>query len=217
MQPNLIFLSGPHGSGKTTLLNILLKDIPFSMSPELETRTLKFDIEPKERLILKVCQRSLENYEYLDISDKNPGRLILGNRCIYDQQAYNAAYCLMGWISKDELETCNQLAENFYINSLKEPYAIVLNPPLEKIKEHLERRWAEKGKKWREGDMGYLKIVNDVYKMFRDKEKIFYIDKEIDLKTKKEVCEIAEWVKDISEEHKRNSIGELKVEMTSTF
>ena len=194
MQKNLVFFSGPHGSGKSTLIDILLKEIPNAISPELKTKTSKFQTEPKERQIMKTCQRSIENYEYLEIAIRNPEKIILGNRCIYDVIAYNETYHSRKWIPKDELAKNNRFAKECFIEELNKPYAIILNPDLEIVKLHLEKRWKEKEKKWNENDMDYLKAACESYGMFKNNERIFYISKEINLDNTFEIKKIVDWI-----------------------
>ncbi|MDD5191876.1 MAG: AAA family ATPase [Candidatus Nanoarchaeia archaeon] len=198
MQNNLFFLCGPHGSGKTTLAS-LLAEKENVLVPELFSRTIKLNTDPKDRLVLKICQRSLENFEYLETARRNPDKIVLGNRCIYDQLTYNLVYAYRGWLDKNKVEKYNLLSENLYINSLKEPFAIVLNPGFDVVKKHLEKRWQEKGKKWREDDWEYDRLACDVYEQFKDNEKIFYINHEIDLNSGDEISRVYEWMKEIKE------------------
>ena len=191
-------MCGPHGSGKTTLTNLLAEKEQV-LVPELFSKTIKLNTNPKDRLILKVCQRSLENFEYLETAKKNPDKIVLANRCIYDQLTYNLVYAYRGWLDKDEVDKYNFLSENFYINSLKEPFAIVLNPGFDIVKKHLEKRWQEKGKKWREDDWEYDRLACEVYEQFKDNEKIFYIDHEVDLNSGNEVNQAYEWMKEIKD------------------
>ena len=190
---SLIFLSGPHGSGKTTLLNRILAEIPDTISPELKTKTSKFDVNPKDRRILKICQRIIENFEYLQIAERTPEKTVLGNRCIYDNDAYTLAYHARGWITKDELERYERMTYDLYLPQLQEPLAIVLNPPFPVVKAHLEKRWEEKGKKWRENDLEYLTAACNAYTTFKERPNVHYIDHEVNLSGKNDIQEIANW------------------------
>jgi thymidylate kinase len=178
---NLVFLSGPHGSGKTTLVKKLLEAIPDAIFPDLETKCIKFDTDPRQRLALKIAERSLENYEYLTIARKNPEKLVFGNRCIYDHYAYSRAYYDRGWILEFEMRRYNECADLCFPKELGSPYAIVLNPRYEIVKLHLEARWKHNIRKWNEKDPDYLRATCYAYKTFGlkpYKDKILYIDKE---------------------------------------
>jgi len=199
MQNNLFFLCGPHGSGKSTLGKGLAKDNSKILIPELFSRNVKFNTEPVYRQILKICSRAIENFEYLEIAKKNPDKIVLGNRCIYDVLAYNWVYFQRGWTFKETYEMYDTYATDFFRNENSEPYAIVLNPGLDRVLEHLKKRWQEKGKKWREEDLEYARLACEAYKQFSDNEKIFYIDCEIDLESRIEVKEAYEWMKEIKE------------------
>ncbi|MGV8152193.1 MAG: AAA family ATPase [Candidatus Nanoarchaeia archaeon] len=199
MANNLFFLCGPHGSGKTTLANELSK-LEEVLVPELYSRNIKLDTAPQDRLILKICQRSLENFEYLQIARKNPDKIVLGNRCIYDQLVYNELYAKKGWINKKETERYNIFSENFYINGLRNPFAIVLNPGFEVCLNHLKKRWSKKGKKWREEDLEYDRLACEGFEKYRNQDNIFYIDHEIDLTSKNDINVVYEWMRDIKGE-----------------
>jgi len=200
MQPNLVFLSGPHGSGKTTLgreLANLSRDI---LIPELYSRNPKFNLDnPSYRQYLKLCSRAIENFEYLDIARKNPEKIILANRGIYDVLAYHEIYFKRGWIRQEEFELLNCFSLETFKGELRNPYAIVVNPGFDVVMQHLQKRWQEKGKKWREDDLEYAKLACLSFEQFRENSNIFYIDHEINLETKVEVFEAFEWLRSLRE------------------
>jgi deoxyadenosine/deoxycytidine kinase len=175
---NLVFISGPHGAGKTTLVNNLAEDSKVIHVPELMTKTPKFHTEPFERMILKIYQRCIENYEAREIAKKMPDKIVIGNRCIYDTQCYAEAYHRLGWISNEEKASIDRLTKDAYFEYFQAPTAIVLNPPIEVLKEHLKERWCKGEKKYREDDMDYLRAAAEAYTeayLMQDRPQVLYI------------------------------------------
>jgi deoxyadenosine/deoxycytidine kinase len=194
-QSNLFYFSGPHGSGKTTLTNLLQKyDVRFVI-PDLVTNAVKFDTEPVHRQLLKIFERALENYEYLGIAKKNPDKIIMGNRCVYGVRAYIDVYFQRGWIDEKTKSYYLDLAKHAFKDENDEPYAVILNPGFDVVKRHLHKRWKEKEKKWNEDDEEYTFLACRAYERFRDKDKIFYIDEEVDLGDSSLVKELSGWMK----------------------
>jgi thymidylate kinase len=179
---NLIFLSGPNGSGKTTLSRRLCEEDSRIYAPELYSRCIKFtDVDSEYRHFLKIGQRAIESFEYSEIAQAHPEKIILGNRCIYDPVAYTEAYFNKGWISKKEYESSLSFIPDFFKGDLNAPYAIILNPNPDVCMRHLEKRWTEKPKKWKEDDFSYLEATCNAFKDFSGLENILYLDKEQDL------------------------------------
>ncbi|MDP2925292.1 MAG: deoxynucleoside kinase [Nanoarchaeota archaeon] len=200
---NLFFLSGPHGSGKTTLSD-LLREIPGVLTPDIEMRTPKFysdvpqdEIDFFHRQELKHAERAIENYEYSEIARKNPDKIIIGNRCIYDVLVYDEAYSQRGWITEEQKEILKKNSEHLF-GSLREPYAIILNTGIEACIRHLENRWKTKNKKFMESDMDYLSAVCSAFEDYRFYSNVYYIDHELDLGNKSEIERISEWIDSIS-------------------
>lgn len=194
---NLIYLCGPHGSGKSTLAEKLKRKNARVLIPELFSRNVKFNIEDEEyRQVLKICSRAIENFEFLQIAKENPEKIVLGNRCLHDVLAYNWVYFNRGWIPKDTYERYNQYARDFFRQDNSEPFAIILNPEFEACKSHLEKRWLEKGKKWREEDLEYARLACEAYKRLEGMNNTMYIGHEIDLENR-EVESISEWLDEV--------------------
>lgn len=200
MQNNLFYLCGPHGSGKTTLGDKLREVDSRIVIPELFSRNVKFDADPRYRQYLKICGRAIENFEYWQIADKNPGKIILGNRCVYDVLAYNEVYHRRGWVDDETGQDYNLHASDFFQGYNSEPFAIMLNPGFEVCREHLKMRWKEKGKKWHEEDEKYLQLACEAYQSFEDNPRIFYVDYEVDLSLGVDVNRVIHWINEINSE-----------------
>ncbi|MBW3015778.1 deoxynucleoside kinase [Candidatus Woesearchaeota archaeon] len=201
MQPNLFYLGGPHGAGKTTLSELLAKENPRIMLPELYSRNIKFHTDPYYRQVLKVCNRAIENFEYLKIAKDNPDKIVIGNRSIYDVLAYNWVYYARGWISKQTWQQYDEHAKDFFRNENSEPNAIIVNPDLDIVLKHLGMRWEKKGKKWREDDTEYARLACEAYKRLQGKPNIYYIDKEINF-SKSVLDSVNSWLLSLSEPKK---------------
>ncbi|MEK6846385.1 MAG: AAA family ATPase [Nanoarchaeota archaeon] len=195
MQPNLFYLSGPHGSGKTTLEQLLKEADTRILVPELISNAPKFDIEPVYRQRMKLCERAIENYEYLKLAREHPERLVLGNRCLYDVLAYHWVYYAKGWISQEEFNFHNRYAQELFLEENASPNCIVLNPSYPVVQRHLEERWKSKPKKWGEDDERYTQLACEVYERLEGRENVFYIDHEINLQDSPEIPRILRWMK----------------------
>lgn len=136
-----IFISGPHGGGKSTLINKLRNasnlflendfDIDFTTNfPSISS------LSHFERSLLRIYHRFfIVNYAQ-KLAKENPGKVILANRTVYDSEAYINAYHELKWISEDQFQKLNFVISNFTFR----PHAIILNPPLEVIKNRLDKR-----------------------------------------------------------------------------
>jgi len=189
---NLVFISGPQGAGKSTLIEKLRG--PDIIISDFEIDLPKPDSLPFERQKLKISQKVLEGAHNLTLSVANPDKTVIGNRCIYDVLTYNTSFRLRFWYGRDEEMMLNQLAREMFSESLISPFAIVLNPGYKVVRKHLEERWAKKGKKWREDDEMYLKIVCQEYGDFRHKSGIFYIYHEVNLNSDGEIASLRRWI-----------------------
>ncbi len=204
---NLVFVSGPHGSGKSTLITNLVEGIPNAISPALRTRSPQFywggDEEVLEmnffhRQALKYAQRAFENYEYLAVAKREPDKLVIGDRCIYDAHAYREAGIKLGWLTEEQDLKIERDLKILNPLELLEPHCIILNPGFEVCRKHLERRWKETGwVKFMETDLKYLRTVCESFEAFKDKEEFFYIGDELDYSRESQLNGLRNWVDSI--------------------
>lgn len=199
MLNNLVFVSGPHGAGKSTLIKDLIKKVPNAVSPNLETRVPQFywgDFEGRidfsHRQALKYAQRAIENYEYWVLALREPDKIVIGDRCIYDSKTYRIAGVDLGWMNKEENHTMENNLKVLYTEDLLSPRAIIFNPEFAIIRANLEKRWRETGWiKFKEKDMGYLKTVCNSFKSFKGQKDIFYLNSR---PNEDSMNQIADWV-----------------------
>ncbi len=175
MTNNLVFISGPHGAGKTTLVERLQQEYSEIIVPELKTTTPKFHTNPSDRQKLKLSQKAIESFEALEIAREQPERIIIGNRCRYDCDAYSLAFHKLGWITLEDHEKLLQIGKFIYTAELYSPLAIVLNPPFEVVKKRLQGRWKKEEKKWNEDDMDYCQAACSAYEQFKTNPRILYL------------------------------------------
>lgn len=117
-----------------------------------------------------------------------------GNRCVYDQKAFNEVYVRCGWFAQKERERYDALATLLYPSALHNPWAIVLNPGFEVVWQHLRRRWETEEKKWREDDCAYIRHACDAYTLLKNNPRVLYIDHEIDLMTDRDTKTVKTWL-----------------------
>ena len=167
---SLFFISGPHGGGKTTLLTKLAQQN--ILRPELVTTSVKIHTNPYERLMLKTCQKALENYEAREVAQANPLQTVIANRCVYDTFAYADAYRALGWISAREHARVYRTARTLFSEA---PRAIILNPPFDVVWSRLQKRWKHAEKKWGEENPDYCRAACAAYEQFASHPHVLYL------------------------------------------
>ena len=202
---NLVFISGPQGSGKSTLISHLTEEIPDAISPELKTKSPQFYWGGDENVLktnffhrqaLKYAQRASENYEYFAAAKREPGKLIIGDRCRYDTCIYRIAGIKLGWISKEQDIEIEEKLRILNLDELMEPFCIILNPGFESCQNHLQKRWNETGWiKFMETNMNYLKEVCESFQELKSINNILYIGENIDYSKKCALDNIKNWIK----------------------
>lgn len=190
----ILYFSGPHGAGKSSLIKGVCSSNPdFLLYPDrLEFAKME---EPRLRHKSKITKYFQEYCDQLNFEKENPGKIIIGDRCMYDSYAYGRAFVKLGWLSKEDNALHEYLTEKWFENDIKPQHLVVLNPPLESIVERLRKRWEKKAKKWREEDFQYLKAAHEQYKelpnLFTGKN-LLYLNKDTTIED--EVNQTLEWV-----------------------
>jgi thymidylate kinase len=151
---NTIYFSGPHGAGKSSFIEAITKAHPgrFALYPD------RLNFVKVEEPITRNRSKYVKYYhEWLDqgkFAEENPGKTVLGDRCLYDGIVYGRAFTRLGFITLQDQERNEQIGRllfDKYPDNL-----VVLNPPLDVIVERLKNRWETKPKKWREENLEYL-------------------------------------------------------------
>lgn len=195
-----IFISGPHGGGKSTLIeklkeraNLFLEN-DFDIDFTIDFPSISF-LSHFERSLMRLYHRFFITNHAQRLAKENPEKVILTNRTIYDSEAYINAYHELKWISEDQFQKLNFVVKNFTFR----PYAIILNPPLEVIKNRLGKRRDEatrtnRDKIFKNEDSDiFLENLHSYFKTFRGKDNVIYIEDNEEVA----IQEIIAWVKNI--------------------
>lgn len=194
----VVYVAGIHGSGKSTLVRDLAERNNGFVAHKREHR-VKLD-DTFLRLIWRVSKYWIEAQEQADLVRENPGKIILGNRCIYDNFGYAEGFSNLNWISQEDLVQHSDVFRALFDREFRPRNVVHLNPPIDWIKGNLERRWAETGKrKWRESDFEYLKATLDgcrrVYSRIGHSVKVLDLT-ETDREKRVEI--VSDWAKSLS-------------------
>lgn len=195
-----IFISGPHGGGKSTLVEKLKKhtdlflENDFDIDFTIDFPSISF-LSHFERSLMRLYHRFFIANHAQRLAKENPGKVILTNRTVYDSKAYINVYRELKWISEDQFQKLNFVIKNFTFR----PYAIILNPTLEVIKNRLDKRRDEATRinrdrifKDEDSDI-FLENLYNYFKGFKEKDNIIYIEDNDEITIQK----IIVWVKNI--------------------
>ena len=184
MPENVVFLSGVHGTGKSTLKENLLK-LPYIINYD-KCEMTSFD-QIFERQIRRIAKYRIDYERICKLALENPHKIILTDRCILDAYAYLKAFYDLQWLEAEDYNDCLSMIESLFPNSKMFPkHILMLNPPLDKIKEWINKRQNEVGTKWNEKDMRYLEVTYNAYNRLSNPA-IKRIE-DVDLNKRIEVC-----------------------------
>ncbi|MBW3011715.1 deoxynucleoside kinase [Candidatus Woesearchaeota archaeon] len=190
----IIYFSGPHGAGKSSLIKGVESSSPNILRYKDRLEFVKVE-DPRRRHKSKIVKYYQEYCDMLNFHDENPGKIILGDRSLYDGYAYGRAFVNLGWLDKDDCQLHEKIIEMFFEKDEKPQHIVILNPPLEAIIERLHKRWETKSKKWREDNFEYLKAVHEEFRQipdYFDGKRLLYLGDEMTVE--ESVSKTAEWV-----------------------
>jgi len=188
----IIYFSGPHGAGKSSLIRGICNYSPEFVAYPDRLMFAHVD-EPYLRQKSKIAKIFQEYCDQLNFEEENKGKIVLGDRCIYDCLIYAKAYERLGWITKEQNISIKDISEKFF--DCFPSHLVVLNPPLECLVEHIKQRWKKGKKKWREENFQYLKTVYEKFEKLPDyfsgKNLLYINDK---LKVEQEIDKVVDWM-----------------------
>lgn len=178
-----LFLSGPHGGGKTTLTKALLAqssafiengfDIDFTTDfPSLSS------LSHFERCLMRLYHRFfITNYARTQ-AITHPEQCIITNRSVYDSEAYINVYRDLHWISEAQFQKLDLVLKNFQ----PRPATVVLNPPVEVIKQRLQGRRSAATRVNRdtifanEDSDEFIERLHGYFASYKNQENILYLE-----------------------------------------
>ncbi len=148
-----------------------------------------------ERSLIRLYHRFfIANYANV-IAIKNPIRIILTDRTIYDSEAYINVYRKLKWISDKEFQKLDFILNNF----TSRPYAIILNPPVDVIKNRLRKRREAATRTMRdkiflrEDSDEFIELLWKQFRKFKEYPKVLYIEDN----GNKQIQKIVSWAKNL--------------------
>ncbi len=195
-----LFLSGPHGGGKTTLTKALLTqsstfvendfDIDFTTDfPSLSS------LSHFERCLMRLYHRFfITNYARTQ-SLEHPERCIITNRSVYDSEAYTNVYRDLGWISEAQFQKLTLVLQNFN----PRPATVILNPPVEIIKQRLHGRRSAATRVNRdtifanEDSDEFIERLQAYFATYKNEENVLYLENN----DQNEQVQVSRWVNNL--------------------
>lgn len=193
-----VSISGPHGGGKSTLVEKLKRHTDLFLENNFDIDfTIDFPsisaLSHFERSLLRIYHRFFIAGYTKKLVKENPEKVILTNRTIYDSEAYINVYHELKWITENQFQKLNFVINNFTAR----PHAIILNPPLEVIRDRLGKRRGEATRTNRdkifknEDSDEFLDKLHHYFTRFKDGKRFVYVEDNDEVAIQK----IIDWVK----------------------
>ena len=195
MLERAIYISGIHASGKSSLIKDLLEHEEFV---QYETY-LKVDLEHTyHRGVFRLARYWIEAHEIQKLAEENSGKLILVDRCIYDNTAYCKGFHSLGWMSDEELQHHESCVDVMFREFERPKNIVHVAPSSSWVEERLKDRWETTPLKWREDNLEYMNRVLETFSKIYAEMKGVNILRLEETDRKKRVENVFEWIKNSS-------------------
>ena len=173
------------------------------MSPKIKTKSPQYywgeysmgEINYFHRQALKYAQRASEIYEYHIIAAKFPERIILGDRCMIDEEIYRQVNLDLGWITAEQKEEIGTKLNILLLKEYLDPKIIIINPPMEILSKHLEKRRKETGwEKFGEKNMKFVEGSRKRFSELKGRKRTLYIEEEFNSEDYSLIKKIGDWM-----------------------
>lgn len=196
-----IFISGSHGGGKSTLIKRLVKADEFFLDNDFDIDfTVDFPnialLSHFERSLVRLYHRIFIFYYANQLAKKYPQKCVLTNRTVYDSEAYVHVYQALKWINQREFQELDFVLKHFEYR----PYAIVLNPPVRVIMQHLQKRKRLGARSARdklfakEDTAAFVTRLHDYFRKFQRSGRVLYLEDD----SEESMLKIITWARNLN-------------------
>lgn len=160
MLDRVVYVSGIHSSGKSTFIKSLCADE--SCIPYKREHTVNLQ-DTYIRAVWRLTKYYIEANEHSVLSEENRDKVVIADRCVYDNFPYVQGFFDLGWVTQEQVEQHRKIYDAMFLDDLRPQNVIFMCPPVEWVQERLTERWETKEVKWREDNFDYLHAVHSKF------------------------------------------------------
>ncbi|MBR9704027.1 hypothetical protein GOV12_01340 [Candidatus Pacearchaeota archaeon] len=165
MLEKTVYLTGPSGTGKSAIINILIEKYRgYVGGCSMDGRRndgenfLSYESAKEE-----IDRRIAESENHMMIQERNFGKVILCESCMYDTRSYISAALKSDDLTEEEALKLFEYQDKEHLVDLRPKNMIFINYPVRYIQRFLQRRQYSGSFGFREDDIEYLNRVSESF------------------------------------------------------